>query len=374
MTHPTEKKIRLAILFGGRSCEHEVSVSSARSFMAAIDKDKYTVDLIGIDKGGHWHRAQDPDRLASMRTVEGDGLIPVMLGHSQGAQLTDIGEHSLLATEAARPRPDVVFPLLHGPFGEDGTVQGLLDLAGLPYVGSGIVGSAVGMDKAMMKRAFRAENLPLLDYLVVTREHAITDIEDVRTNARTALGYPMFVKPVSLGSSIGVHRIAGDDDFAGAVIDAAQYDRRVMLERAAPRCREIECAVIGNDTPRASVLGEIVPEAGFYDYDAKYLDGTSKLIIPAPLSTETTLQIQAHALRAFEAVGARGLARVDFFVDAQDETIYLNEINTMPGFTPISMFPQLWAASGIAYPKLIDELIALALQEHASANDIRRAL
>lgn len=375
------EKIRLGVLFGGRSCEHEVSVTSARSMLAAIDATQYDVTLIGIGKDGRWHVAEDVARLPAMRIVDGEDLVPVLLDYSEGqALLRKASEpkqgHSpgLLPTSNPMMQLDVVFPLLHGPFGEDGTVQGLLELAGLPYVGSGVVGSAVGMDKAMMKRVFRAEGLPLLDYQVIPRSRLENNLGRVRQTAEEKLGYPMFVKPASLGSSVGVHRIGDATQFQAAVLDAASFDEKVILEAAAPHCREIECAVLGNDDPRASVLGEIEPSKSFYDYEAKYADDSSRLSIPANLSAQTAAKIQHLALEAFIAVDAKGLARVDFFVDAQTDAIYVNEINTMPGFTPISMYPKLWHASGIAYPALIDELIALAFQRHVARQSVRASL
>ena len=269
----------------------------------------------------------------------------------------------------------MVFPLLHGPFGEDGTVQGLLELAGLPYVGAGVVGSAAAMDKAMMKRAFRAEGLPVMDYLVVRRSEWRRDPGRVQAEAETRLGYPMFVKPANLGSSVGVHRIDDSGAFPRLVEDAAAYDTKVLIETAALDCHEIECAVLGNDDPQASVVGEIVPSREFYDYDAKYVDDASELIIPAPLPPETAERVRELSVAAFRAVEARGLARVDFFGERGGKRrVYVNEINTMPGFTPISMYPKLWEASGIPYSELIDRLIRLAIEEHRDRRDVRAVL
>jgi len=373
------EKIRLGLLFGGRSCEHEVSVTSARSMLAALDVSKYEITLIGIAKDGQWRVATDAARLPA--AADGDEGLPVLLDYAAGRALLPKGGAALptnrgATVTASNPltRLDVVFPLLHGPFGEDGTVQGLLELAGVPYVGSGVVGSAVGMDKAMMKRVFRAEGLPLLEYLVVPRQRLERHLDAVRAEAQAALGYPMFAKPASLGSSVGVHRIGSREEFAAAVRDAASFDEKILLEAAAPHAREIECAILGNDAPEASVLGEIVPGGEFYDYRAKYVDDTSRLVIPAALSAQATASIRRLALEAFAAIDAKGLARVDFFVDRRDETIYVNEINTMPGFTPISMYPKLWDASGVPYPELIDRLIGLALERHAARQTIRTAL
>jgi len=367
-----QKKIRLGVLFGGRSCEHEVSVTAARSMLASVDPDKYDVTLIGIAKDGTWHVAADSQALPPGRSVGGGDLIPVLLDYCEGNALVarDAG------ADAAVPllgQLDVVFPLLHGPFGEDGTIQGLLELAGLPYVGSGVVGSAVGMDKVMMKRAFRAEGLPLLPYLVATYAEVEDDVETLERRAADALGYPLFVKPASLGSSVGVHAVRDASAFARAIRDAAAYDEKILLEQAARNTREVECAVIGNDAPEASVLGEGEPADGFYDYNAKYVDDSAQLLVPAELPHAVARQVQALSIEAFRAVDAKGLARVDFFVSG-DHEIFVNEINTMPGFTPISMYPRLWEASGLSYPELIDRLIELAFERHRASTRVRRAL
>lgn len=407
-----ERKIRVGLIFGGRSCEHEVSLSSARSVIEAIDRARYDLTLIHIAKDGGWRlpgradplrlagaaggagaagaegsagsagdaAAEDPPPRPAVPPDADDGSIPVLMGYPEGGRLL-----TRRAGAAAPLQPgggagqeasvDVVFPLLHGPFGEDGTVQGLLELAGLPYVGAGVLGSAAAMDKAMMKRAFRAEGLPMTDYLVVRRSEWRRDPDGVQARAEARLGYPMFVKPGNLGSSVGVHRIDGSRAFRERVEDAAAYDTKVLIEAAARDCHEIECAVLGNDDPRASVAGEIVPSREFYDYDAKYVDDASELIIPAPLPEETAERVRALSLAAFRAVDARGLARVDFFVERGGaRRVYVNEVNTMPGFTPISMYPKLWAASGIPYAELIDRLIRLALEEHRERRDVRAIL
>ena len=444
-TSRMSRKIRVGLVFGGRSCEHEVSLASARSVFEAIDRTRYDLTLIHIAKDGGWllRGGADPIRLAraggaagtagaaggpdtgagdAPRTAEagdppgaarvaagaeepaGDGAgrassplsaarpgpdddsIPVLMGYPEGGRLLARGGGAAAPIEpggagaagseaGAHPTLDVVFPLLHGPFGEDGTVQGLLELAGVPYVGAGVLGSATAMDKAMMKRAFRAEGLPMTDHLVVRRSEWRGDPERVRAEAEARLGYPMFVKPANLGSSVGVHRIDGPGAFRGRVEDAAAYDTKVLIEAAALDCHEIECAVLGNDEPRASVVGEIVPSREFYDYDAKYVDDASKLVIPAPLPPETAERVRALSLAAFRAVDARGLSRVDFFVERGGERrVYVNEVNTMPGFTPISMYPKLWAASGVPYPDLIDRLIQLAIEEHRDRRAVRAIL
>ena len=400
------RKIRVGLVFGGRSCEHEVSLSSARSVFEAIDRARYDLTLIHIAKDGEWRLpgGSSAAALFGQRTEgasgDGDGLPPalasgqvddarpILLAYPDGGRLLARGREAVEpfapdtaagsgkdGERGAGSSLDVVFPLLHGPFGEDGTVQGLLELAGLPYVGSGVVGSAAAMDKAMMKRAFRAEGLPVLDYLVVRRSEWRRDPGRVHAEAEARLGYPMFVKPANLGSSVGVYRIDDSAAFPGLVEDAAGFDTKVLVEAAAQGCHEIECAVLGNDDPRASIAGEIVPSRDYYDYNAKYVDDASELLIPAPLPPETTERVRELSIAAFRAVEARGLARVDFFVERGGERrVYVNEINTMPGFTPISMYPKLWEASGIPYAELIDRLIRLAIEEHRDRRDVRAVL
>ena len=400
-------KIRVGLVFGGRSCEHEVSLSSARSVFDAIDRAQYDLTLIHIAKDGEWRLPGGGSAAAllgqraggaagegggglppALAAGQADDAHPVLLAYPDGGRLLARGAGTAApftldpaagsggdGGAAGGTSLDVVFPLLHGPFGEDGTVQGLLELAGLPYVGAGVVGSAAAMDKAMMKRAFRAEGLPVMDYLVVRRSEWRRDPGRVQAEAEARLGYPMFVKPANLGSSVGVYRIDGSAAFPGLVEDAAGFDTRVLVEAAAQGCHEIECAVLGNDDPEASVAGEIVPSRDFYDYNAKYVDDASELIIPAPLPPETSERVRELSIAAFRAVEARGLARVDFFVERGGERrVYVNEVNTMPGFTPISMYPKLWEASGVPYAELIDRLIRLAIEEHRDRRDVRAVL
>src|SRR5690606_22843977 len=260
---------------------------------------------------------------------------------------------------------DVFFPVLHGPYGEDGTIQGLLELAGVPYVGSGVAASAVGMDKALMKALFRQAGLPVVDYVVVTAAQWEQDRQAVRSKVQEDIGFPFFVKPANLGSSVGVSRVADPAQLDDAIALAFRYDLKALVERAAEDCREVEVSVLGNDFPEASIPGEIVPAAEFYDYRCKYLDDRSELIIPARISEDAAARVRAMALYAFRAIDAAGLARVDFFVHKETEEIWVNEINTMPGFTRISMYPKLWEASGLPYPQLIDRLIELALERPA---------
>ena len=366
------EKIRVGVLFGGRSCEHEVSVTSARSLLEALDKDRYEAVMIGISKEGRWLVAEDALKVLEAGVVEEGDALPVMLDYPGSRELVARSRGELIS--AASGQVDVIFPILHGPFGEDGTVQGLLELAGVAYVGAGVVGSAVGMDKEMMRRAFRAEGLPQVDYTVFRRRSWEREPEAVERRIEARFAYPVFVKPVNLGSSVGITRARDVEEFRRGMDEAASFDYKIMVEAEAANCREVECAVLGNEDPRASVLGEIVPGNEFYDYNAKYIDDDSALIIPARVSGETTERVRQAALRAFRAVESAGLARVDFFVDKDDESIYLSEINTMPGFTPISMYPKLWQASGIGYGELIHRLIQLALERHGERQKTRTSL
>ncbi|MBT6273248.1 MAG: D-alanine--D-alanine ligase [Chromatiales bacterium] len=356
----TQTKRRLAVLFGGRSAEHEVSVNSARSVLEYVDRQRYEVTLIGIDKQGIWRVLDGFSNSIASGEMESDSAPTVLVDHGNGQSLV-VQHHD---GRRERLPIDVVFPVLHGPHGEDGTVQGLLELAGLPTVGSGVAGSAVAMDKELAKRVFKAEGLAQLDYMVVRRQRWRERADIVLIEIEGRLGLPVFAKPARLGSSVGVSRADDRESLRAAIDEAARYDNKIIVEAAALGCREVECSVLGYETPEASIPGEIVPCNDFYDYEAKYLAENSELLIPAPLSEAATAQIQALAVAAFRAVGANGLARVDFFVCGDDESIFLNEINTMPGFTPTSMYPKLWAASGLEYGALIDRLIELALERH----------
>jgi len=360
------EKIRVGVLFGGRSAEHEVSVTSARSVLAAIDHDKYDVTMIGIDREGRWLESADATKLLSTGRVEGGtDLTPVTLDYMGGRELVAAD-----GSDAAAATLDVIFPILHGPFGEDGTVQGLLELAGMAYVGAGVLGSAVGMDKDMTKRVLRAEGVPQVDYASVLRSRWRREPDVVRHELERDLGFPVFIKPANLGSSVGISKAHDAATFTAGMDDAARYDRKLIIEANAENCREVEVAVLGNEDPEMSIVGEIVPANEFYDYRAKYMDDNSELHIPARIRSETAEQVRQMARRVFLAVEASGLARVDFFVSRDEqERIYVNEINTMPGFTPISMYPKLWAASDVDYGQLIDRLIKLALERHGDRQD-----
>ncbi|HEX6971773.1 MAG TPA: D-alanine--D-alanine ligase family protein [Limnochordia bacterium] len=359
------RKLRVGVIFGGRSGEHEVSLMSAASVLRAIDREKYEIVPIGVSRTGQWLIGGDPLQALSRGTL--DELQPAAL-------LPDPGRPVLIPFSGSGGVPsvpssplqtlDVIFPLLHGPYGEDGTLQGLLELANIPYVGCGVAASAVGMDKALMKAILREAGLTVLDYLVVLRREVEQDPDAVRRRVESGFGYPCFVKPANLGSSVGVVKVHAAHELEPALRTAAQYDRKLLIEDAAEGCREIECSVLGNDDPIASVPGEVIPSREFYDYEAKYLDTGSQLIIPAPLSPQAAERVRSDAVRAFKAIDGAGMARVDFFVDRKTEAIYVNEVNTIPGFTPISMYPKLWEATGISYSELIDRLIQLALERH----------
>jgi len=381
------KKLRIGILFGGRSGEHEVSLLSAASILDAIEKDKYEVVPIGITKEGRWltsgsaekllrgeftsakHlRAGDPEATPGAALLaKGESIvIPPVPGDSLAPFDSDIPQRRL-ADRAIDV--DVIFPVLHGTFGEDGTIQGLLELADLAYVGSGVLGSAAGMDKDVMKRLFRDAGLAIVRHLTFLRADWQKDPKRVRKEIERKLNYPVFVKPANLGSSVGVGKARDRKELEKAMDEAAAYDRKLIVEEGVGgkdrKAREIECSVLGNDRPEASIAGEVIPCKDFYDYEAKYLTEGSELVIPAKLSKKQMQQVQEMAVKAFLAVDCAGMARVDFLMDPKTERIYVNEVNTIPGFTAISMYPKLWAASGLSYPKLIDRLIQLALERHA---------
>ncbi len=358
------RKVRLGLIFGGRSAEHEVSLRSARSVRQAIDPEKFEVTLIGITKDGKWIAGPDP--LAAL--AAGD-----LSQTSDAALLGEPGKHELLRLTPGAGTPEgalqlsaiaaleVVFPLLHGPYGEDGTVQGLLELADLPYVGSGVLASALAMDKAMCKEILRAHGIPVTDWLLFSRAAIEADAHAVAEQAEARFGYPLFTKPANLGSSVGVIKAHSFPELTAALVESARYDRRVLVEPGI-NARELEVSVLGNDEPAASVVGEVVPSREFYDYEAKYVDEGSRLMIPAPVPAEVAEQARQQAVCAFQAIDAAGLARVDFLYDRDNGRLYVNEINTLPGFTDISMYPKLWEASGLSYPELIERLVTLALE------------
>jgi len=386
------KKIRVGILFGGRSGEHEVSLLSAASVFNAIDKEKYEVVPIGITKEGRWVTAADAERLLHGKVedhkhlragdpeatpgaavlAKGESVVvpPEPQRHGSITPFeTDKSSHALTRRAADRAIDvDVIFPVLHGTFGEDGTIQGLLELADMPYVGAGVLGSAAGMDKDIMKALFRAGGLPIVKHVTFLRSEWEANAKKVEKLVESKLKYPVFVKPANLGSSVGISKARDGKQLGPAIEEAAKFDRKIVIEQGVggrkQKAREIECSVLGNDQPQASLPGEIVPSTEFYDYNAKYLDEGSQLIIPAKLSKAETKEVQRLAIGAFKAVDCAGLARVDFLMEPKSRKIYLNEINTLPGFTAISMYPKLWAASGVSYSDLIGRLIQFGLERH----------
>jgi D-alanine-D-alanine ligase len=380
-------KLRVGILFGGRSGEHEVSLLSAASVLNAIDKTKYDVVPIGITKGGRWLTAEHAERLlkgearhlragdpeatpgAAVLATGEAVVVPPEPAHREAGLTPFQTDPSTLRRAADRAiNVDVIFPVLHGTFGEDGTIQGLLELADIAYVGAGVLGSAAGMDKDVMKSLFRAAGLPIVRHVTVLRGQWEREPKKVQKLVESKLKYPVFVKPANLGSSVGISKAHDRNELGPAIEEAAKFDRKIVIEEGVGgkkhKAREIECSVLGNEDPKASVAGEIVPCKEFYDYDAKYLDEGSELVIPAKLNRAEMKKVQALAIAAFQAVDCSGLARVDFLMDPKSRKLYVNEINTMPGFTAISMYPKLWAASGVSYSELIDRLIKLGIERH----------
>lgn len=357
-------KIRVGIIFGGRSGEHEVSLTSANSIMKALNKDKYEIIPIGITRSGVWltevtiesmleySKTKDKSILKNARKVvfscdpSNKGLIA----------LNDNGKDELI-------KLDVIFPINHGTYGEDGTLQGMLDQADMPYVGCGVMASAVGMDKTVAKKLFQEVGLAIAPYVEILRWQWREDSKKVVELIEEKLGYPCFVKPVNSGSSVGIDKARNKDQLIKAITEACRYDRKILIEKAI-NAREIEVSVMGNDFPKASLPGEIIPCNEFYDYSAKYIDDKSKLNIPAVLPENLIEKIKESAIKAYKAIDGAGLARVDFFVEKGSDEIIINEINTLPGFTSISMYPKLWEASGLPYPKLLDELIELAIERY----------
>jgi len=353
-------KLRVGVIFGGRSGEHEVSVASAAAIFKHLDPARYEAVPIRIDKQGRWQlTASVPTALSAADVIKqgpSEALAPA--------------EPSALVSRGL----DVVFPVLHGPYGEDGTVQGLLELVNVPYVGAGVLASAVGMDKHVMKMVFAAARLPVAPWITVLRHDWNRQPAVLLSRVTTELGYPVFVKPANLGSSVGISKARSEAEVAAAMTLALQFDRKIVIEAAVPEAREIEVAVLGNDDPVASVPGEIVPSGEFYDYAAKYLDGASRELIPAPLTPVEAAEFQRLAIEAYTVADLTGMSRVDFLMSRTTGAIVLNEVNTIPGFTTISMYPKMWEASGLPYPKLLDRLIELALERHAAKQALKTSI
>jgi D-alanine-D-alanine ligase len=384
------KRLRVGVLYGGRSGEHEISLASAAAVFANLDKTRYEPIAIRIDKDGRWALADRPPtamaagevieqaRLEAARPVRGGREVHLVARPS---------EETILSIERSRARGgaigdamvtglnlDVIFPVLHGPYGEDGTIQGLLELANVPYVGAGVLASAVGMDKAMMKVVFAANALPVCPYRVVLRHDWARSRDAIVRDLERALRFPMFVKPANLGSSVGISK-AKDAAGLGEAIDlAGSFDRKIVVEAGVPAAREIECAVLGNEQPEASIAGEVIPSREFYDYEAKYIDTGSQTVIPADLPPAVMDEVRRLAIAAFRAIDCAGMARVDFLLSRTGGEIFVNEVNTIPGFTTISMYSKLWAASGLDYPALLDRLVALALERHADKQQLRTSV
>lgn len=359
-TRGHQRRLRVGVIFGGRSGEHEVSLASAASVLRALDPKRYDVLPIGIAKDGRW--IAGPRALLALQQGQGSALSASTLlpQPGQGRGVIAAGR-----TTVANLRPDVVIPLVHGTYGEDGTLQGLLELADIAYVGAGVLGSAVGMDKVVQKQLCQQAQLPVVKYVWFLDTQWRRQRARLIRQMQRELGYPVFVKPANLGSSVGISKCKDRRQLVRGIREAAAYDRKVLVEAAVPRAREIEVAVLGNDDPRASVAGEIVPSNEFYDYDAKYVDAKSQAYIPAKLSPRVHAAVRRLAVLAFKVLNLSGMARVDFLVSRPGGAVYLNEVNTIPGFTSISMYPKLWAATGLSYPALLDRLIQLALERHA---------
>lgn len=358
------QKMNVAVLFGGRSGEHEISLRSARSILDAMNPDKYEITQIGITHDGSW--------------LFGENILDTFAGNMS---LKDLPSVALFADPARKgifsihksdhadvirllTNIDVVFPILHGTFGEDGTIQGLFELAEVAYVGAGVLGSSLGMDKGVFRDVMLANDIPQVDTMVVLRSKVHDSINEVINLAEDMAPYPLFTKPANLGSSVGITKCMNRSDLMEGLMDAARYDRRILVQQGV-EAREIEVSVLGNDEPIASLPGEIIPSADFYSYEAKYLDDSSELLIPAPIPAEISEQIREIAVKAYRAIDCAGMARVDFLLEKETHEVYLNEVNTIPGFTTISMYPKLWEASGLSYDRLVDRLIELALERRA---------
>ena len=381
------KKLRVGVIYGGRSGEHEVSLASAAAVFHHLDPEKYEAVAIRIEKDGRWALPRRPpstmkaaDVIHAKAELSDGSREAHLVAHPGGETLitidrrdpsTSSGQATVIVSGLSL---DAVFPVLHGPYGEDGTVQGLLELANVPYVGAGVLASAVGMDKAVMKLVFAAKQLPICDYEVVMKREWQQDERAVLKRVAVALGFPVFVKPANLGSSVGISKAKHAAELRAAIALAAEFDRKIVIEAAVPGAREIECAVLGNDDPQASVPGEIIPSREFYDYEAKYLDEGSRTVIPAELTKKQTDEVRRLSVAAFAALDCAGLARVDFLLARETGMLYLNEVNTIPGFTTISMYSKLWEASGVPYPRLLDRLIELAIERHAEKQQLRTSM
>jgi D-alanine-D-alanine ligase len=384
------KRLRVGVLYGGRSGEHEVSLASAAAVIANLDRARYEPIAIRIEKDGRWAIADRPPtamsagevieqaRLEAARPAR-SGREVHLVAHPSAETILSIDRGASTRNDEGHAvvtglNLDVIFPVLHGPYGEDGTIQGLLELANVPYVGSGVLASAVGMDKALMKLVFTAKGLPVCNYRVVLRHDWARHRDAIAGELERALGFPTFVKPANLGSSVGISKVKETAQLAPAIDLAAEFDRKIVIEAAVPEAREIECAVLGNDEPQASVPGEVIPSREFYDYEAKYIEEGSQVIIPADLPPKTAEDIRRLSLDAFRALDCAGMARVDFLIAGPTRKVFVNEVNTIPGFTTISMYSKLWQGSGVTYATLLDRLIELAHERHAEKQTLRTSI
>ena len=387
------RRLRIGIIYGGRSSEHAVSLASAAAIFANLDRERYAPVPIRIEQDGRWVLAERPPTLESA----GDTIARARLESGRAARATrelhlvaHPGDETMLTVERGVDADsgsddaghaivtglalDLIFPIVHGPYGEDGTLQGLLELADIPYVGAGVLAAAVGMDKAVMKVLFAASGLPIVQHDVLLRRDWQADRAGIVSELTERLRFPLFVKPANLGSSVGISRATDRDTLSSAIDLAAEFDRKIVVEEGVTPCREIECAVLGNSDPEVSVPGEIIPSRDFYDYEAKYLDDSSEIVIPAVLTPGQTAEVQRLAIAAFRAIDGAGMARVDLLLKRNTGRIFLNEINTHPGFTTISMYSKMWAASGLSYPALLDRLIALANERHTEKQESRTSV
>ena len=387
------RRLRIGIIYGGRSSEHAVSLASAAAIFANLDRERYEPVPIRIEQDGRWVLAERPPTLESA----GDTIARARLESGRAARATrelhlvaHPGDETMLTVERGVDADsgsddaghaivtglalDLIFPIVHGPYGEDGTLQGLLELADIPYVGAGVLAAAVGMDKAVMKVLFAASGLPIVQHDVLLRRDWQADRAGIVSGLTERLRFPLFVKPANLGSSVGISRATDRDTLSSAIDLAAEFDRKIVVEEGVTPCREIECAVLGNSDPEVSVPGEIIPSRDFYDYEAKYLDDSSEIVIPAVLTPGQTAEVQRLAIAAFRAIDGAGMARVDLLLKRNTGRIFLNEINTHPGFTTISMYSKMWAASGLSYPALLDRLIALANERHTEKQESRTSV
>jgi D-alanine-D-alanine ligase len=362
-----QNKLRVGVIFGGRSGEHEVSLNSAQSVMAALNPDKYDVIPIGIDKNGRWLTGNP---MGTLTEGKNGSHHATLLPDPEAAGLMQLDGEDAVGNTAVS-QLDVIFPVLHGPYGEDGTVQGLLELANLPYVGAGVVGSAVGMDKAIFKHVMTASGLPILPWRLVQSADWRSRPDEIVAEIEAILAYPVFTKPANLGSSVGICKCSNRAELQAGLAEAARYDRRIVVEQGIT-VRELEVAVLGNAKPVASVVGEVRPKRDFYDYVAKYVSDDSELLIPADLSEEQSDKVRRLAVQAYKAIDCAGLGRVDLLMDVENGRLYLNEINTIPGFTNISMYPKLWQASGLPYSHLLDKLIDLAIERHEEKEQLEK--